>query len=225
VLDVSGRTLLQRAVPPHLLSRTFGALESLTMAGRAVGSVVAPVLVLVDGSDLAVAGLAALILVSAVGAAGPLLTVDARATVPVVEIALLRSLRLFTGLGPPALEALARSLDRQDVEVGHVLISEGDVGESYFVIGRGDFTVRREGRDLGLRHRGDGVGEIALLRDIPRTATVTAATPATVYVLDREAFLTAVTGHDPTRDEADLIVEQRLRDADPAGPGDGQDRG
>ena len=218
VLDVSGRTLLQRAVPPHLLSETFGALEGLSMGGRAVGSVLVPVLVLVGGSDAAVAGVAAVVVAAGLLAARPLLSVDGKATVPVVEIALLRSLRLFTGLGPPALEGLARSLERRDVEPGTTLIAEGEVGDSYYVIGRGDFHVRREGRDLGLRGRGDGVGEIALLRDIPRTATITAETDATVYVLDRESFLTAVTGHDRTRDTADVIVEQRLRDEDPAGP-------
>jgi MFS family permease len=218
VLDVSGRTLLQRAVPPHLLSHTFGALEGLSMAGRAVGSVLVPTLLALGGSDAAVVGVAAVMLVAAVVAGGPLLTVDSRATVPVVEIALLRSLRLFTGLGPPALEALARALERRDVEAGTTLITEGEVGDSYYVIGRGEFTVTREGRDLGLRGRGDGVGEIALLRDIPRTATITAAGQATVYVLDRESFLTTVTGHDPTRTTADVIVEQRLRDEDPAGP-------
>ena len=221
VLDVSGRTLLQRAVPPHLLSHTFGALEALTMAGRAVGSVLVPVLVLAGESDAAVAGLAAVVLVATGVAARPLMTVDAKATVPVVEIALLHSLRLFTGLAPPALEALARALQRRDVGPGTTLIAEGEVGDSYYVIGRGEFAVRREGRDLGLRRRGDGVGEIALLRDIPRTATVTAASAGTVYVLDREAFLLTVTGHEPTRHQADVIVEQRLKDADPAGPGDG----
>lgn len=216
VLDVSGRTLLQRAVPPHLLSETFGALEGLSMGGRAVGSVLVPVLVLLGGSDAAVAGVAVVVVAAGLVAARPLLSVDGKATVPVVEIALLRSLRLFTGLGPPALEGLARSLERREVEPGTTLIAEGEVGDSYYVIGRGDFGVRREGRDLGLRGRGDGVGEIALLRDIPRTATITAATSGTVYVLDREAFLTAVTGHDRTRDTADVIVEQRLRDEDPA---------
>ncbi len=216
ILDVAGRTLLQRSVPPHLLGRAFGALEGLTMGGRAVGSVLVPALVALGHSDAALTGVAVVLLLTAVVAARPLLTVDSRATVPVVEIALLRSLRLFTGLGPPALEGLARALERRDVEQGAVLITEGEIGDSYYVIGRGRFAVTRAGRDLGHRERGDGVGEIALLRDIPRTATVTAATPGTVYVLPREPFLATVTGHDRTRDTADLIVEQRLRDEDPA---------
>ena len=216
ILDVAGRTLLQRSVPPHLLNRAFGALEGLSMGGRAVGSVIVPTLVLVGGSDAALVGMGILLLLTVVVAGRPLLTVDSRATVPVVEIALLRSLRLFTGLGPPALEGLARSLERREVEAGTTLIAEGEMGDEYYVIGRGEFAVSREGRDLGVRGRGDGVGEIALLRDIPRTATITAVGPGTVYALDRESFLTTVTGHDPTRSTADDIVEQRLRDEDPA---------
>jgi MFS family permease len=218
VLDVAGRTLLQRTVSPHLLGRTFGALEALSMAGRAVGSVLVPALVLLGGSDAAILGLAAVLLVGLLVGGRPLLTVDAKATVPVVEIALLRSLRLFSRLSPPALESLARSLERQEVAPGAELIREGDVGDSYLVIGTGEFEITRQGRSLGRRHRGDGVGEIALLRDVPRTATVTAATHGTVYSLAREPFLEAVTGHVPTQEAADVIVDERLRDADPAGP-------
>ena len=219
VLDVAGRTLLQRTVSPHLLGRTFGALEALSMAGRAVGSVLVPALVLLGGSEAALLGVAAVLLLGLLVGGRPLLTVDAAATVPVVEISLLRSLRLFNGLAPPALEALARSLERRDVAAGSTLIRVGEVGETYYAIGSGELEITREGRSLGRRRRGDGVGEIALLRDIPRTATVVAATDATVYALPREPFLAVVTGHDPTSAQAHVIVEERLRDADPAGPG------
>lgn len=215
VLDVAGRTLLQRAVSPHLLGRTFGALESLTMAGRAVGSVLVPALVLVGGSEAALVGLAGVLLLGAAIGGRRLFTVDAAADVPVVEISLLKSMRLFSALGPPALEAVARALQRRDLAPGTALMSEGETGDYYYVIGSGEVHVEREGRSLGHRVRGDGVGEVALLRDVPRTATVTAATPVTAYVLDRESFLTAVTGHDMARDTAHVIVEERLRDEDP----------
>ena len=215
VLDVAGRTLLQRAVSPHLLGRTFGALESLTMAGRAVGSVLVPALVLLGGSEAALAGLAVILLLGSAIGGRRMFTVDAAADVPVVEISLLKSMRLFSPLGPPALEAVARALERKDLEPGTRLITEGETGDYYYVIGSGEVHVMREGRSLGHRVRGDGVGEVALLRDVPRTATVTAATPVTAYVLDREAFLTAVTGHDIARESAHVIVEERLRDEDP----------
>jgi hypothetical protein len=215
VLDVAGRTLLQRAVSPHLLGRTFGALESLTMAGRAVGSVLVPVLVLLGGSEAALLGLALVLLLGAATGGRRLFTVDAEADVPVVEITLLRSMRLFSALGPPALEAVARALQRQDVAPGTHLITEGETGDFYYAIGSGEVHVLREGRSLGHRVRGDGVGEVALLRDVPRTATIVAATPVTAYVLDRESFLTAVVGHDMARETAHVIIEERLRDQDP----------
>jgi hypothetical protein len=215
ILDVAGRTLLQRAVSPHLLGRTFGALESLSMAGRAVGSVLVPTLVLLGGSEAALGGLAVVLLLGAAIGGRRMFTVDAAADVPVVEISLLRSMRLFSALGPPALEAVARSLERWDLAAGTPLMNEGDTGDFYYVIGSGEVHVTREGRSLGHRVRGDGVGEVALLRDVPRTASVTAATPVTVYVLDREAFLTAVTGHDMARETAYVIIEERLRDQDP----------
>lgn len=219
VLDVAGRTLLQRSVSPHLLGRTFGALEGLSMGGRAVGSLLVPALVAIGGSDAALVGVGLVLLLAAVAGGRPLMTVDARATVPVVEIALLRRMRLFSRLAPPELEALARSLERTDVAAGTTVIREGDLGDSYYAIGGGRFEITRQGRSLGHRQRGDGVGEIALLRDVPRTATVRAATDGTLYALDRESFLTAVTGHAPTHEQAGRIIEERLRDEDPAGPG------
>jgi hypothetical protein len=202
-------------VSPHLLGRTFGALESLTMAGRAVGSVLVPVLVLLGGSEAALLGLALVLLLGAATGGRRLFTVDAEADVPVVEITLLRSMRLFSALGPPALEAVARALQRQDVAPGTHLITEGETGDFYYAIGSGEVHVLREGRSLGHRVRGDGVGEVALLRDVPRTATIVAATPVTAYVLDRESFLTAVVGHDMARETAHVIIEERLRDQDP----------
>ena len=220
VLDVAGRTLLQRAVSPHLLGRTFGALESLTMGGRAVGSVLVPALILVGGSEAALVGLAVVLLLGAAIGGRRLFTVDARADVPVVEIALLRSMRLFSALGPPALEAVARALQRRDLAPGTALITQGETGDFYYVIGSGEVHVTREDqslghRSLGHRVRGDGVGEVALLRDVPRTATVTAATPVVAYELDRESFLTAITGDYIAREAAHVIVEERLRDEDP----------
>ena len=82
----------------------------------------------------------------------------------------------------------------------------------------------QDGRFLRRCGRGEGVGEIALLRAIPRTATVTARTDATVYQLDREPFLTAVLGHAPTQRQADRIADARLA-ADAARGNDSQEAG
>ena len=92
---------------------------------------------------------------------------------------------------------------------GAVLIRQGEPGDAYYAIAAGELDVVQDGRWLRRLGRGEGVGEIALLRAVPRTATVTAHTAATVYELDRELFLTAVLGHAPTHRQADRITEAR----------------
>jgi len=145
--------------------------------------------------------------------------------VPVVEIALLRSLPLFAELPAPAIEGLAAALTPVHLPAGAVLIREGDPGDAYYAIAAGELDVARDGRFLRRCGRGDGVGEIALLHAIPRTATVTARTAATVYELSRDPFLTAVLGHAPTQRQADRIADARLaagaepRHRDITGPG------
>ncbi len=219
LLDVAGRTLLQRSVPPHLLGRVFGQLEGLTMAALAVGSLLVPVLVALGGDRGAIIGIALVLPLVALVGGRRLMSVDAAATVPVVEISLLRGMRMFGGLPPPALESVAMAMERRSLAPDEVLIREGDAGDAYFVIADGALHIERGGRSLGLRRRGDGVGEIALLTGTPRTATVSSHGAATVYELGRGPFLAAVTGHAGTtglHPVAATILDERLRDDDPA---------
>jgi MFS family permease len=210
LLETASRTLLQRSVPAHLLGRVFGVLEGMTMAGLALGALLVPLLVYLGGSRLALLGVATLLpLAAAVGGRG-LVTLDAEAPVPVVEIALLRSLPLFAELPAPAIEGLAAALTPVELPAGAVLIRQGEPGDAYYAIAAGELDVRQDGRFVRRCGRGDGVGEIALLRDVPRTATVTAHTLATVYQLNREPFLTAVLGHAPTQRQAGRIADTRL---------------
>jgi len=210
LLDVASRTLLQRSVPARLIGRIFGLLEGLTMAGLALGALLVPLLVYLGGSGAALLGVAAVLPLAAAIGGRALFGLDAGAPVPVVEIALLRSLPLFAELPAPAIEGLAAALVPIHLPAGTVLIREGDPGDAYYAIAAGELDVRQDGRFLRRCGRGEGVGEIALLRAVPRTATVTAHTPATVYELDRDPFLTAVLGHAPTRRQADSIADTRL---------------
>src|SRR5690349_3821995 len=225
LLDVASRTLWQRSVPARLIGRVFGLLEGLTMAGLALGALLVPLLVYLGGNRVALLGAAAVLPLAAAIGGRALFGLDAGAPVPVVEIALLRSLPLFAELPAPAIEGLAAALTPVHLPAGAVLIREGDPGDAYYAIAAGELDVVRDGRFLRRCGRGEGVGEIALLRAIPRTATVTARTPATVYELNRDPFLTAVLGHAPTQRQADRIADARLAaGAEPghrdiAGPG------
>jgi len=210
LLEVATRTLLQRSVPPRLIGRIFGVLEGFTMAGLAVGALLVPALAHLGGSQLAVLGVAAVLPLAAVAGGRAVFRLDAGTAVPVVEIALLRSLPLFAELPAPAIEGLAAALRPVRLEAGAVLIRQGDPGDAYFAIAAGELDAEQDGHFLGRYGRGDGVGEIALLRAVPRTATVTAHTAATVYQLDRDLFLTAVLGHAPTRRQAEGIAAARL---------------
>jgi MFS family permease len=217
VMDVASRTLLQRSVPAQLTGRIFGVLEGLTMAGLAVGSLLVPVLVYLGGSTLALAGVAAVLPLAAVAGGRALFRLDTGATVPVVEIALLRSLPLFAELPAPAIEGLAAALVQVDVRPGDVLIRQGEPGETYYAIASGEVEATADGHFLRHCGRGEGVGEIALLHNVPRTATVTALTGGTVFELRREPFLIAVLGHAATQQAAGRITGARLAASELAG--------
>jgi hypothetical protein len=210
LLDVAARSLLQRSVPAHSLGQVFGLLEGLTMAGLAIGAVLVPALVRLGGSRLALLGVAAVLPLAAAAGGRALFSLDAQAPVPVVQIALLRSIPLFAELPAPVLEGLAAALTPAEVPAGAVLIRQGEEGDAYYAIAAGQLDVVQGGRFLRRCGRGEGVGEIALLRAVPRTGTVTAHTDATVYQLAREPFLTAVLGHAATQRHAHTIADARL---------------
>ena len=208
LLELAGRTLLQRISPPDVLARVFGVYEGMTMVALALGSIIVPPLVAAGGAKLAFLVVGAALPVFAVLASRSLIAVDAAATVPIVQIALLRATRIFGALPPPALEGVAHNLEPVEAPAGTVIIRQGDVGDRYYVIADGEVEVTIDETPVARRTRSDGVGEIALLRDVPRTATVTATTHTRLYALDRDAFLVAVTGHAPAHDQAMAVVRE-----------------
>jgi MFS family permease len=193
--DVTSRTLLQRSVDDDVLARVFGVQEGLMMAALAVGSVLAPVLVAALGVDTTfmIAGLAlpavALVVI------GRIRGVDRDAALADADdVALLRGTSIFGPLGLASLERVARHLIPLDVAAGGVVIREGEPGDRFYVIAEGAVEVTRGGETLAKLGRGDFVGEIALLRNVPRTATVVATEPTSLRALDGSHFLAAVTG-------------------------------
>ncbi|MEP6909589.1 MAG: MFS transporter [Actinomycetota bacterium] len=210
LLDVAGRTLLQRTAPTEVLSRIFGVLEGLANAGLAIGSILVPVLVAVAGAKAALIGVGAVLPLIALAAGRNLLEVDRSAKVPVTEIALLRSTATFGMLGAPGLERLARGLTLTPIPAGAPFIREGDEGDRAYIVADGELEVSISGKPLAMLHRGDLVGEIALLRGGIRTASVTALADARLYALDSDAFFEIVGGSRAATGAMDSLIDQRL---------------
>ena len=214
LFDVAGRTLLQRTAPPGVVARVFGVLEALMGAGTAIGALLTPLLVSASGATAAIMGVCVIMPGLALLLGRRLMTLDASAHVPVVEIGLLRSVRLFAALPPPELEGLARSLVQVTAPAGDAVITQGGDGDRYYAIAEGEVEVVKDGTRVNVLSRGDGFGEIALLHEVPRTATVTALTPVTLYALEKEPFLEVVTGHPVASTTAHAVAAERLRAAE-----------
>ena len=209
VVDVACRTLLQRTTPAEVLGRVFGVLEGVMMAGLALGALVVPPLVALGGSTAALIGTGLLLPAFGLVLARPLIRVDRGAKVPIVEIALLRTMPLFASLPPPVVEGVARALEPVELPAGAVVIRMGDEGDRFYAVAEGEVEVSRNGEVLAQLTRGAGFGEIALLEEVPRTATVTAVTDVRLYALEKEPFVTVVTGHAPAAQAASALVAER----------------
>jgi CRP-like cAMP-binding protein len=136
--------------------------------------------------------------------------VDAAAPAPTRALELLQRVPFLAGLPPVALEALALHTAFVDVPAGRRVFEQGDPGDRFYAIADGEASVESDGRHVADLGPGEEFGEIALLRDVPRTATVTARTDLTLLALERDDFLAAVTGHAATAEAVSALVETRL---------------
>jgi MFS family permease len=218
LVDVAGLTLLQRTAPAAVIGRVFGVLETLLVGAMGLGAVLAPLLVDWVGIrwSLVVTG----VLLPALAALtwGRLLAIDVAARVPGPELELLERVPLFAPLPGPVLERLASQLEVVEVGAGTAVVAQGDPGDRFYVVAEGELKVTVDGHAAGSLGPGDSFGEIALLRDVPRTATVEAQTASRLYTLGRRAFLDAVTSNPPSARAADAVVGARLGIARPAVP-------
>ena len=211
ITTVAGQTLLQRIAPEAVLSRVFGVLEGLRQFSLAAGSVACAAMVTAFGPAiaLAVVGLFVPIVLALGWVELRALDRDARAPDP-EALAALRRLPIFAPLSAPAIERIMAELIPLDVPAGDVLIREGDEGARFYVLVEGNVAISQGGRRIAERFAPDQLGEIALLRGVPRTATVTATTALRLLALDRAPFLEAVTGHPQSRAHAEAVVTARL---------------
>jgi MFS family permease len=210
-VDVAAFTLVQRAVPDQILARVFGVIQMLWLAAVGIGAAAAPALIdwlglegalIVTGAALV--GLVLLLLPK-------LAQIDASAAAPdPEELRILGSVPIFAPLPGTSLEHLAGRLVPLRLDPGTVIVREGDAGDRFFIVAEGKVEVSENGRPISELEAGGYFGEIALIRDVPRTATVTAKTPVVLYALDREDFLAAVTSHAPSADAAEEVVSARL---------------
>jgi MFS family permease len=210
LVDVSGVTLMQRAVRDEILGRVFGALESILVLGLALGALLAPLLIDLIGTRAALIVVGALLPILALAMWRRLSTIDARAEIPTERIELLQANPIFAPLPAPAVEHLAMKLVPVTLAAGDTVFREGDHGDRFYVVEDGRCEITIDGGKVRDAWPGEAFGEIALLRDVPRTATVTAAEQTTLLALERDEFIAAVTGHAPSREAADAVIGSRL---------------
>ena len=208
VEDVAVFTLLQRLVPDDILTRVLGVLWGLAMGAVAIGSIVAPALVEAIGPRAAFVVVGAILPLLALVTYRRLAEID-RAVAPAAELGLIEAVPMFAPLSIAAKERIAASLVPVSVPAGDVVIRTGDAGDRFYIVGSGALAIGCDGRSSDATE-GDYFGEIALLRDVPRTATVTATADSDLYALERDDFLAAVTGYPAARDAGDEVVEARL---------------
>ncbi len=210
-VDVAGFTLVQRAVPDDVLARVFGIIQFTWLSSVGIGGALAPVLIDALGTDeaLIATGVFLLALVALLGAR--VAKIDATAAAPEAqELRILGGVPIFAPLPGASIEHIAGRLVPLRVDAGTVIVREGDAGDRFYVVVEGEVDVTADGRPVSTLGAGGYFGEIALVRDVPRTATVTARGPVVLYALEREDFLSAVTGHAPSAKAAESVISSRL---------------
>jgi hypothetical protein len=207
VEDVAGFTLLQRIVPDDVLSRVLGVVWGMVMAAVALGSIVAPLVVNALGPRAAFGVVGAILPLVTILVWRRLATIDHEVAAP-AGLDLVAAVPMFEPLSVVAKEHVASRLTRIDVAPGEVIVRAGEAGDRFYVVADGELEIVNGVHETA--RKGDFFGEIALIRDVPRTATVRATAPTQLYALEREDFLAAVTGHSAVRAAGQAVVDQRL---------------
>lgn len=208
-LDIAGFTLLQRLCPNDARGPVLGMLEGVVGLGFALGSVLGPLLVAALGVSAALLVDGAILPVVALLAWRSLAVADDRAVVPAHELALLLGLPFFAPLPLTVLEQLAGRMRPVTFEPGDALMVQGEPGDTFYVIEAGGVEILRDGEAVAAVGPAAAVGEIALLRHVPRTATVRAVGPTRAFALAGSDFVAAVCATPQGLTAADALVSAR----------------
>jgi MFS family permease len=213
IVDVCGVTLLQRTVPEEVLSRVFGALAAILFAVAALGALIAPLLLEVLGTRGALLATGGMLVPMALLAWPKLRRLE---TLPAPSaLASIASIPFFAPLPEATLERLAARAARVHVAAGEPVFEQGDRGDRFYVVEGGEALVMVDGLEAARARRGDFFGEIALLRDVPRTASVIAKEDLELWSIERADFLETLTVHPASLEAADTTAGARLRQALP----------
>ena len=214
VLDVAGFTILQRTIPTSARGAAFGVIESMAGIFVPLGGLLVPALLALAGPQSALAVTGAILPVVAMLTWPRTRLADDAALVREEELRLLRGIPLFEPLPMTALERIAAALEAASYPAGAKLMTEGEEGDRYFIIATGEAEVTQRGRHLVRCGPGEGVGEIALLRSVPRTATVTAIGEVAGFQLSAAAFRAAIAGPTSAAAAREVAAERLARSAD-----------
>jgi MFS family permease len=209
VEDVAVFTLLQRIVPDDVLTRILGVVWGLAMGGVALGSIAAPLLVAAVGPRAAFVAIGVILPLVTLLSWRKLSQIDREVAAPDAGLDLIEGVPMFAPLPLAAKEHMATALKPVSVAGGAVVIRVGEPGDRFYIVDEGELEVDAQGVRSRVGAR-DYFGEIALLRDVPRTATVTAVADSKLFALERDDFLAAVTGHPGARAAGEAVVEERL---------------
>jgi hypothetical protein len=213
LVEVAARTLLQRHGSDEFLARVLAFLETARLTAMAVGGICVPALVAVIGTRATLIAFGALLPLLAGLRWEALRSLEVGPPVAERHYALLRADPIFAPLPVYTLERLANDAVAVDAPAGTDVITEGDHGDRFYLIDRGEVEVFEDGRIRGTLGEGESFGEIALLRDVPRTATVRPPCPTRLLALDREHFIAAVTGNPRSAEAAETTSVTRLENA------------
>ena len=204
--DAAAFTIFQRGCSNDERGAVFAVFETVAGLGVVAGSLLAPVLLGVFGNREGIVVAGAFLPIIAVVVYGQTVRAGALSTVPEQSVALLRSVAAFAALPLTAIERLAEAAQPASYAAGEAVMRQGEPGDRFLVIERGEVNVFVDGQFVQRLGRGDGIGEVALLRRTPRTATIVATSEVAAVSIGALDFCTAVSGP-----RAGALMEQLAR--------------